>query len=633
MGRTAVAPGARMPYDTGGPVAPRRGQGALRVSRRHLAALALALFACATTRPPPAAKAEPGAPDVEARRRAEKALLAEHWESELSHNPEYASVLGDKRWNDRSYDFSAAAEAARLQRNRGFLARFEAIDVAGFPEQEALTHALMVRALRRRLDEARFEEWKMPVNQMDGIHLDAPRFVALLSFQDAKDYEDYLTRLRALPRQFADVEANMRLGMEAGLVPPRFLLEKVAAQAESVASGSPEESPFAAPLAKMPESIPAAERQRIRSAWLAAIRDDVFPAYRRFARFVREEYAPRGRTEVGIWSLPDGAARYASLVRRTTTSALTPTQIHELGLREVARIEGQMLEAARRAGFADLASFRASLASDPRLHPTSRAQVLEIYRGYLEGIQPELPKLFGRLPKAGFTVVPVEEFREKEAAAAQYVPPAPDGSRPGRVEVNTGSFAKRTTLTMESTAYHEAVPGHHLQVALQQEIEGLAPQRRLWLWYGAFGEGWALYAERLAEEVGRYRDPASYYGHLQDEMLRAIRLVVDTGLHEKRWTRAQVVQFFRDHSSIDDVEVQAETDRYIAWPGQALAYKVGEIQIRDLRERARKALGPGFDVRQFHDEVLGAGSLPLDVLETRIEAWVAAQRGTAEPRS
>ncbi|HVP67909.1 MAG TPA: DUF885 family protein [Anaeromyxobacteraceae bacterium] len=602
------------------------------MSRCLVAAVVLTLGACATSRPPPAG--QPTTPaSVEARRDALKALLAEHWDYVLAQSPEYASILGDKRFNDRSSDLSAAAVAARVARTRDYLARFEAIDASGLPEQEALTQALMVRELRRSLDEARFEDWKMPVNQMEGIHLQAARLPSILSFRTVKDYDDYLARMRSLPRQFADVEANMRLGVEAGLVPPRFLLEKVAAQAEAIGTESPEQSPFAAPLAKMPEDTTAAERERIRKAWLAVIRDDVLPAYRAFARFVREEYAPRGRAEPGLWALPDGAARYASRARRFTTTQLAPAEIHEMGLREVARIEAEMVAVAQRAGFPDLASFRAALAKDPRLKPTSREQILEIYRGYLDGISPELPRLFGRLPKAGFVVVPVEQFREKAAAAAQYMPPAPDGSRPGRIEVNTGDFAQRSTLAMESTAYHEGVPGHHLQGSIQQEIPGLPPQRRLWLWYNAYGEGWALYAERLGEEVGRYKDPASYYGHLQDEMLRAMRLVVDTGLHEKRWTRDQVVQFFRDHSSIDEVEVQAETDRYIAWPGQALAYKVGELKIRELRERARKALGPTFDVRQFHDQVLGAGALPLDVLEARIDAWVAAQGGARPTKS
>jgi len=604
--------------------------------QRELALVVVAMCACATTRSPPAmpsSSVPPAAAGLDARRTALGTVLAEHWEYFLSQTPEYASILGDRRWNDKSTDLSATAVAADLARTKEFLARFEAIDPTGLGEQEALTRTLMIREFRETLQNARFEAWKMPVNQMSGIHLRAARFPALLQFQTSKDYDDYLTRVRNLPRQLDDTIANMRLGMAEGLMPPRFLLEKVADQAAGIAAMKPEESPFARPLARMPAEIPQLEQQRIRAALLGAIQEGVVPAYARFAHFVRAEYSPKGRAEVGIWSLPDGAARYAALVKESTTTSLTADQIHQIGLREVARIEVEMTAAAKRAGFADLESFRASIAGNPKLHPTSREQVLEIYRGHLEAMRQQIPKLFGRLPKADFVVVPVEEFQEKEAAAAQYVPPSADGSRPGRIEVNTGDFAQRTTLAMESTAYHEALPGHHLQIAIQQELEGLPPARRYWLGYNAYSEGWALYAERLGEDVGRYQDPYSFYGHLQDELLRAIRLVVDTGLHAKRWSREQVVTYFRDHSSIDDVEVQAETDRYIVWPGQALAYKVGELQILDLRGRASRELGTAFDPRRFHDVVLGAGALPLDVLEARIGAWIAAEKAGPAPRA
>ena len=590
--------------------------------------------ACATTRPATPPPADPAAlgSRQDASRKALEALLAEHWDYFLEKSPEYASILGDKRWNDRSTDFSAAAVAKDLARTKAFLTRLEAIDPSGLDEQEALTRTLLIREFRDTLDDARFETWKMPVNQMSGIHLMAAQFPKMLQFQTAKDFDDYIARLRNLPRQLDDTMANIRLGIADGLVPPRFLLEKVADQAAGIAAMKPEDSPFARPLARMPDTIPAPEQERIRTALLGAIKDDVIPAYVRFAAFVRSGYAPKGRTEVGIWALPDGAARYAALARDSTTTTLTPDQIHAIGLSEVARIEAEMAAAAKRAGFADLASFRASIPGNPALHPTSREQILEIYRVHLDAMKGQLPKLFGRLPKAGFEVVAVEEFREKEAAGAQYVPPSPDGTRPGRIEVNTGDFANRTTLAMESTAYHEGLPGHHLQVAIQQELTGLPPARRFWLGYNAYSEGWALYSERLGEDVGRYQDPYSYYGHLQDEMLRAIRLVVDTGLHSKRWTRDDVVKFFRDHSSIDDVEVQSETDRYIVWPGQALAYKVGELQILALRDRAKKALGPAFSLSGFHDTVLGAGALPLDVLEVRVDEWIATEkkRGAAK---
>jgi uncharacterized protein (DUF885 family) len=588
------------------------------------------LCACATTavsRPvaPPAA-ALTAAARGEANRKALDALLSDHWEYFLSHAPEYASMLGDRRYNDRSSDLSAAAVAADLARTREYLGRFQALDPAGLSEQEALTRTLMIRAFVEKLEGARFEGWKMPVNQMSGLHLRAAQFPSLLQFRTAKDFEDWTTRLKNLPRQFEDTIANMRLGMAAGLMPPRFLLEKVAVQASGLASLKPEETPFARCLERLPKDLPAADQDRLRAALLAAVKDDVLPAYLRFASFVKEEYAPLGRTEVGAWALPDGAARYAFRAKESTTTSLTPNQIHELGLREVARIEGEMLAVARKAGSPDLASFRAAIGADPKLRPASREQILEIYRGHLDAMKKELPRLFGRLPKADFVVVAVEPFREKEAAGAQYQAASPDGSRPGRIEVNTGDFAHRKTITFESTAYHEAIPGHHMQIAIQQELEGLPMQRRFWLGYSAYAEGWALYSERLGREVGRFQEPASSYGHLEDEMLRAIRLVVDTGLHSRKWTRQQVVDFFHAHSAIDEVDLQAETDRYIAWPGQALAYKVGQLQILALRERATLELGPAFDLRRFHDVVLGGGSLPLDVLESRLVAWIAAEK-------
>jgi len=591
-----------------------------------LATGALLLGACATAAPRPAAAPPSAAAAAAANREALASLLADHWEHFLAHSPEYASLLGDHRHDDKSSDLSAAAVAIELARTREYLARFQALATAGLSEQEALTRTLMIRAFEEELAGARFESWKTPVNQMSGLHLMAAQFPSLLRFQTAKDFESWTTRLRALPRMFDDTMDNMRLGMAAGLMPPRYLLEKVATQAAGIAAMRPEETPFARCLAKLPKELPPAEQERLRGAILAAVEGGVLPAYARFARFVKEEYAPRGQTEVGLWALPDGAARYAFRAEESTTTSLTPDEIHALGLREVARIEGEMLVAARRAGFPDLASFRAAIAVDPRLRPTSREQILEIYRGHLDAMRAELPRLFGRLPRADFVVVAVEAFREKEAAGAQYQPASPDGSRPGRIEVNTGDFASRKTISFESTAYHEAVPGHHLQIALQQELEALPPQRRFWLGYNAYSEGWALYSERLGREVGRFQDPYSYYGHLEEEMLRAIRLVVDTGLHARRWSREDVVKFFHDHSAIDEVEVQAETDRYVVWPGQALAYKVGQLQLLALRERATRELGPAFDLRAFHDLVLGAGSLPLDVLEARVAAWIAVEK-------
>ncbi|HEV2913526.1 MAG TPA: DUF885 domain-containing protein [Pyrinomonadaceae bacterium] len=600
------------------------GSGAGRVKNRFyagsLAALGLALCLTANL----FAAAIPGA-DLEARRKQLNDLLAEQWEYVLRTNPEFASILGDKRFNDQVSDFSQKAIDEDLAKTREFLPRFEAIDTTGFPEQEALNKTLMVRQLKETLENARFKGWEMPVNQISGIHLQAPQLAMYLSFATVKDYDDYITRLKKFPTLMDQNIVQMRKGLADGLMPPKFLLEKVVTQAEGIGGQQPDKSPFAQPLAKFPKDISEADRRRITESLTAAIRDQVNPAYLNFAKFVKEEYAPKGRMEPGIWALPDGAARYAAAVKSSTTTDLTPEQIHQIGLSEVARIEKEMMVIANRLDFKDLKTFNAAIEKDPKLHPQSREQILEIYRKYIEGMKREMPKLFGRLPKAGFEVRQTEAFREAEASGAEYNQGTPDGSRPGYITVNTSNPTSRKTISMESTAYHEGIPGHHLQISIQQELAALPPFRQ----QGgntAFVEGWALYSERLGKDVGFYTDPYSDYGRLQDEMLRAIRLVVDTGFHYKRWTRDQVVQFFHDHSAVDEVEVQSETNRYISWPAQALGYKIGQLKILELRERSKKELGDKFDIRQFHDEVLGAGSLPMDVLEARINAWIAAKK-------
>jgi uncharacterized protein (DUF885 family) len=569
--------------------------------------------------------------DLQARRDALNKLLAEHWEYGLSQSPEYASILGDKRWNDQISDFSQESIDKGMAKDREFLARFSAIDTTGFPEQEALNKALMVRGLQESIEAAPFKGYLMPVNQMSGIHLLLPQFPTLLTFTTVKDYDDLIARYKKYPKTFDQTIGHMRAGMAAGLMPPKFLLEKVVEQVDGIAKTPIEQSPFAQPLAKFPDAIPEAERERIRKEMTAAIRDAILPSYARFGKFVKEEYAPKGRTEPGMWSLPEGAARYALAVKNSTTTNLTPEQIHQIGLREVAAIEKEMLAIAKKLGFQDLKTFNAAIEKKPELRAKSREHILELYRKYIDQMYTKLPELFGRLPKQKVEVTKVEEFREKEASGAQYITGAPDGSRPGRVLVNTHEAESRKVITFESTAYHEGVPGHHMQLTIAQELPELPPFRQQG-GYGAFAEGWALYSERLGKEVGFYQDPYSDYGRLQDEMLRAIRLVVDTGFHYKKWTRDQVVQFFRDHSAIDEVEIQSETDRYIVWPGQALSYKIGQLKILELRDRARKELGSKFDVREFHDEVLGAGALPLDVLETRISRWIAAEKGAAKGR-
>ena len=572
---------------------------------------------------PPAAPA-PAGPSLDERRHQLAALLDEQWQYRLRTEPEFASILGDRRYNDRWGDRSPEAIAADLVEVGKFRGRFAAIDTTGFPEQEVLNQQLMMYELTQELDTAKFETWLMPVNQFDGIHINLATLVQLLPFATAKDYDDYIARLQKLPAVLDTVVALMKLGQAKHLMPPRILLEQCVGQAQKFASGAPAANPFAEPVKKFPDAIGKPEQDRIRAAVLAAVRDQVEPSYRKLAAFLRSDYVPHGRKDVGLWALPDGDARYAARVKQMTTTELTAEEIHQIGLREVARIEAEQAAIGAKLGFADFAVFKRHVRSNKQLYARSREDILARYRKYTDQMYAKLPELFGRLPKQRMTIEPVEAFREKEAAGAQYDAGAPDGSRPGMVRVNLYEPTRRLIIDMESTAYHEGVPGHHLQLTIQQELGDLPPFRQQGD-YVAFQEGWALYSERLGKEVGFYQDPYIDYGRLQDEILRAIRLVVDTGLHAKHWTRAQVVQFFHDHSTIDEPSVQAETDRYIAKPGQALGYKIGQLTILRLREKAQAQLGARFDIRAFHDAILGAGSLPLDLLERRIDAWIAAR--------
>jgi uncharacterized protein (DUF885 family) len=587
----------------------------------------IALFSLVTSVLIATAFAAPTQGDLEGRRKALNDLLAERWEYTLRTSPIFASILGDKRYNDKLDDFSQKAIDDDLEQSKKFLARFDAIDVTGFPEQEALNKTLMVRDLRMSLEEARFKPWEMPVSQFGGVHIDLPQLVSVLSFQSVKDYDDYIARLKQVPRVFDENVIQMRKGMADGLMPPRILLEKVVEQANGLGTKAPEATPFAEPFKKFPEAVPVADQKRLREEGLAAIRDSVLPAYVKFTSFVREEYAPKGRTDPGVWSLPDGPERYAFRVKQSTTTDLTPEEIHQIGLAQVKEIEARMLQVVNQLGYKDLKSFSASLPANPKVHAHSRQEILDLYQKYIDQMSGKLPGMFGRLPKAKLQVLPIEEFREKEAST-HYVEAAQDGSRPAHVMVNTGNFEKGTTLDCETTAYHEGVPGHHLQIAIAQELPQLPPFRQN-EYYTAYTEGWALYSERLGKEVGFFQDPYSYYGHLQDDMLRAIRLVVDTGFHYKHWTRQQVVDFFHDHSAIDEAEVQSETDRYMAWPAQALGYKIGQLEILKLRQYAKDQLGDKFSLSGFHDEVLGAGALPLDVLSARVHGWVATQKASA----
>ena len=495
-----------------------------------------------------------------------------------------ATIYGDYRYNDRWSDLSPAHLVEQKKQEESFLARLEAIDITGASEQEQLDKALMIHNLKEKLESIALRNYEMPVDQFGGVHLQLAQLVALVPLDNTKHYDDYLSRLHQLPHALDQVITLLKQGEQDGLMPPKFLLEKVVTQCESIAAPSGEDNAFAGPVKKFPASMPVADQKRLRAGILNAVDTEVRPAYGRLAAFVKQDYAPRGRTQPGLWALPDGDARYRFAIRSMTTTDMSPEAIHQLGLTQVKEVEEQMTAIANRLGFADWKSLRASMQNDPKLTPASGEQLLEIYRGYIGQMQSRLPQLFGLLPKARIEVVPVEVFREKEAAAAEYVPATPDGSRPGRVYVNTGDFAHRSLPQVEATAYHEGVPGHHMQMSIEQELPSLAAFRQH-AWYTAYGEGWALYAERLGKDVGFYQDPYSDFGRLSSELLRATRLVLDTGVHYKHWTREQMIDFFRQHSAEDETDVQAETDRYIAMPAQALAYKLGQLKFLELREQ------------------------------------------------
>jgi len=561
---------------------------------------------------------------VENRRQQLLSLFDEEWQYGLRTSPEWATMLGDNRYNDRLSDESPEFFQSDLQQKSSFLARFEGIDPTGFSAQDALSRQLMIRELHQDIEGAKFKHWEMPVNQMGGLHLELPGLVELTPFKTIADYDNYLARLHQIPHAFDQVTANMRQGLRDRLMPPRFLLEKVAAEADDIASKTGETSPFAKPVKDFPADVSVPEQKRLHDAVLSAIADQVIPSYQRFAAFVRTEYAPHGRTDPGVWALPDGEARYRYAIRRITTTDKTPEEIHALGLKQIDEIEAEMLALAHKLGFKDLASLNDHIKNTRSFYATSGQQVLDLYTNYARDMGPELPKLFGHLPKSKLTVIPMEASRSKNAVPADYSDGAADGSRPGHINVNEYDPEHRLVLNIEAIAYHEGIPGHHLQLSLAQEMENL-PEFRRHAGYTAFVEGWALYSERLGKEVGHYQDPYSDYGRLENEMWRAIRLVIDTGVHEKHWSRDQMVSYFHRYTAMDEPNIQSEVDRYIAWAGQALAYKLGQLEILKLREEARQKLGDKFDLRAFHDELLGNGALPLDVLDSEVSGWIDSQ--------
>jgi uncharacterized protein (DUF885 family) len=561
-----------------------------------------------------------GSASVDSRLAAQNALFEEQYQSDLKAHPELATSYGDYRYNDRLDEYSLAAIGAEHASDEAFLGRLQAISTAGFPEQDTLSHQLMLHILQQHARDYQFKEYEMPVSQMQGpcVHLaDLPLAVP---FDSVRQYEDYIARLHQIPRVFTQTEEVLRAGMRDHLMPVRFLLEKVPKQCDGVIAADP----FLQPTGRFPASIPPEEQQRLAAAINEVVADEVLPAYRAFGAFIANDYAPYGRTTLAVTSLRGGEQRYLNDIRsRTTRDNLTPDQIHRIGLREIDRIDADMLSIARQEGFADLASFREALKTNPKYIPVSAEQIVDDFRRYIAQMQPKLPELFGFIPGSPVTVEAIPEFQG--AMATHYQTGTPDGGRPGRVVVATSNFAQRTLILDEAIAYHEGIPGHHMQLSVAQQLTDLPKFRR----HGGnsgYVEGWALYAEQLGKEVGFYQDPVSDYGRLSSELFRAVRLVVDTGIHSKGWTREQVVDFMRKSGAVDEPTIQVETDRYIAWPAQALSYKLGQLEFRELRERARTELGPKFDIRRFHDEMLSGGVLPLDLLASRTDGWIRAEK-------
>jgi uncharacterized protein (DUF885 family) len=498
-------------------------------------------------------------------------VLNDIWQDKLRHQPEYATYLGDKRYDAELSDLSPRAINDSLARGRGFIERLSAIDTTGLPHQEQLSAELMLRSLIEDQEAARFKEWEMPVNQYDGLHLDLPQLAEHTAFDTVEDYDNYIARLGKIPVAFSQTMTNMQSGLDDHRTPPQYLMEKVLTQTQVIASQKPEDTPFALPLKKFPASVGAGDQKRISDAVLNAIATQILPSYQRFAKFLSFTYIPNCRKDPGIWSLPDGDAYYAFRIRQSTTLNKSAAEIHQIGLDEVKRDEAQILAIVHQLGFSDIKSFSAALKTNPKEHAASAQALIDTYKGYIAQMQPRLPELFGTLPKAKLEVVEMPAYMAPNQPQAYYDQGTPDGKRPGHVDVNTFHWADRSLSDVEAVAYHEGIPGHHLQISIEQELAGL-PDFRKQTYYTAYTEGWALYSERLGKEIGFYKDPYSDYGRLEADMWRAIRLVVDTGVHSQHWTREQMVDYFHEHSSLDETNIQSEVDRYIAWPAQALGY-------------------------------------------------------------
>ncbi|OLD13925.1 MAG: hypothetical protein AUI97_03245 [Crenarchaeota archaeon 13_1_40CM_3_52_17] len=550
-----------------------------------------------------------------------KHLYDDYWEFILKEYPLSATYLGDHRYDGSLEDGSEDAFHRRVDQYKKYLDALKSIKKPS-AKPELLNYELFERELEDNLEAAKFRPYLTPMTQQSGLQIDIPELVTYHPFRSLLDFENFSSRLQAFPKLVGQVIQSMRSGIAARIVLARVTAERIIPQLEANAVQDPKKLELYKAVEKIPSGMGSADGLRTRNSIEEAIRQMVIPAFEKLLVFFKEEYLPACRADAGIWSLPDGTERYAYTVKHYTTTNVSPNEIHDLGLKELSRIHSEMRAIVSRVGFVgSLQEFISSLRKDRSYYNTTASELLTGFKKILEQMDEKLPLLFGRLPKAKYGFREIESFRAEAAPDAYYYRPPEDGSRPAYFYVNTFRPEQRPKYTMEVLAYHEAVPGHHLQLAIQQELTDL-PKFRRYGGYTAFIEGWGLYSEELPKLVGFYKDALSDFGRLSFDAWRAARLVVDTGIHHKRWTRERSIQFFVENTALSELNIASEVDRYIAWPGQALAYKIGQLKISALRSRAEKTLGPRFDIRRFHDELLGDGALSLDVLENKMQGWI-----------
>lgn len=603
-------------------------------------ALVLLLAACGedrTATPEPAAAgestartADPGAPAAEDPAEHLDQLFAEYWEENLELNPVQATFIGDHRYNDRFPVFIAPDYIEKMEAfDRKWLEKVQAMDPGELSGEDRVSYDIFLYDRRMSLRGYQYPGHLIPVNQFFSV----PNFFAQMGsgqsaqpFNTAEDYDNFLGRIDGFTDWVDQAIANMQKGVEQGVVQPRVLMEKTLPQLAAHIVEKPEDSLFYRPVEQMPETFSEADRERLTAAYRMAISDQVVPAYRRLHAFIENDYMPHTRETVGLSALPEGDAWYDYRVENTTTTDLSPQRIHEIGLSEVERIHGEMRGVMEEVGFeGDLHAFFEHVNESDEFYYENGEQLVQGYEDLRDRVESLAPKLFTDIPDADYEIRPVEPFREQSASGASYMRSAPDGSRPGVFYVNTYDIEARPKWAMESLFLHEAVPGHHFQIASQQALEALPAFRRFG-GYTAYVEGWGLYAESLGKELGAYTDPYQYFGALNAELWRAIRLVTDTGMHHLGWTREQALDYMYANSAVKEARAVSEAERYIAIPSQALAYKIGQLKISELRAEAEQALGDDFDVKAFHSQVLDSGSLPLDVLEAKIDRWIKAEK-------